>query len=558
LTARIRIRPEKVEIAAEPGEMLGDVLRRAGISLENECGGQGTCGRCAVRLADGRCDGGASENLDAEKARQGYVLACQARVLSDLVVDVPEESRAQRASGCAPYLVPETEVPQIDDLSPLSVNRAGPAAPRLGIACDIGTTTVALKLVELSTGRVLDIVADYNGQMGCGADVLSRILYARKATRLQELRDRVVRTINGLIDTALGRHSASSDAVTAATFAGNTTMTYLLLGFDPQPIRQELVASALKPIPELRGADLGLHVNPAAEILVSPFAGSWVGGDITAGMLCVALKNRRPRGAELFIDIGTNGEMVLAGETWMIGCACSAGPAFEGVGIRCGMRATGGAIETASVRHGGRDVSYRVIGDQAPRGICGSGLIELVADLFTSGVIGRDGKLTDRIPADRLRADGRQRSFIVVAAGESGTGREISISERDITNIMRAKAAIFSACRVFLRNVGLAVADIERVYVAGGFGCHLNVAKAITMGLFPDVDAKRFEYLGNTSLLGAYLALVSASQRKRLADIAKRMTYVDLSSEPGYMDEYTAAMFLPHTDTSLFPRSSKQ
>ena len=425
-------------------------------------------------------------------------------------------------------------------------------ARHFGVACDIGTTTVALQIVDLNTGRVIDTAGDYNGQIECGADVISRILYAGKPERLEELRQRVVRTVNSLLDATLPRQGIGAEEITCAVFSGNTTMIHLLLGINPKHIREEPYVPALKTPPMLSAGELQLHLWPEAAVFFTPAVGSYVGGDITAGVLCTQV-HRAGHGTTLFMDIGTNGELVLSGEDWMVSCACSAGPAFEGVGISCGMRAAAGAIETVDIEAGGAAIAYQVIGGGSPRGICGSGLIELVAGLFTRGIIGRDGRFNEAKADKRVRLDEHPRTFVLVEAGQTSTGKPISLSERDIANLMRAKAAIYSACGLFLKKVGLTCADIDRVYIAGGFGCHLDIQKAITIGLFPETDPGRFEYLGNTSLQGACLALLSHAHRQRLAEIAKRMTYIDLSSETDYAHEYTAALFLPHTDDSLFP-----
>ncbi len=547
---KISILPSGKETTAQAGEVLSDVLQRAGIPLEAACGGEGICGRCAVQIVEGRCDWPGSDLLSSKMIKEGYVLSCQAEVAGDLVVRIPDMTEVT-VGELTPYAMPEAETAALGQLSPLAIE--GPLTDRsLGIACDIGTTTVALKLVSLKTGRVLDTVAAYNDQVLCGSDVISRIIYSQKKGHLQELKERVLGTVNGLIGALLPMHGVSQSEVVGAALAGNTTMTHLILGVDPGPIREAPYIPPLKSVPVMTGAQAGLHINPGAPVLFAPHVGSYVGGDITAGMLVTRLRRKGP-GVELFIDIGTNGEMVISGEDWMIGCACSAGPAFEGVGIKCGMRAAAGAIESVAIRNSGADVGLEVIGEGQPRGICGSGLIELVADLFSAGVVGRDGKFTDLAPKSRMHAKGKNKAFVLVEAGRSATGKDISISEQDIANIMRAKAAIFSAALLLLKNVGVSWRDIEKVHVAGGFGHSLNIRKAIVLGTFPDIAPDRFEYLGNTSLQGACLALLSADQRRKLDEIAKSLTYIDLSSEPNYMNEYTAALFLPHTDATLFP-----
>jgi len=597
-----------------------EALQQAGVWLEAECGGQGTCATCAVQIQDGRVLWQESRLLSPEQIEEGYVQSCQATVQSNITVMIPETAQSASDRGYIPDIAADEDIAlglepsplsrkmvvQIEEgilrkggsdlqsiardfppsqdiswtLSPLKglpkvahgdateatitvVNQdCGRSVIRIesgdttgrhyGMACDIGTTTVALKLVDLNSGRTLEKASAYNGQMECGADVISRIIYSQKSGGLQDLHKRVLRTINRLLNMVLTKRGILPDEIVSAVFSGNTTMTHLLLGINPKYVREEPYNPAVTMVPMLAGNDLGLHVNRDAVIFLSPCVGSYVGGDITAGVLYTR-HHRSHRGVALFIDIGTNGELVVMGDDWMIGCACSAGPAFEGVGIKCGMRAATGAIEGVTVKDQGDKVDFQVIGGGKPRGLCGSGLIELVAELFKNGVIGRDGKIAMDGKAGRIRSVRNQRSLVVAAAEATATGKDIVITEQDIANLMRAKAAIYSACALLLKNVGLTMSDIERVYVAGGFGSHLNFKNAVMIGLLPDIGLEKYEYLGNTSLSGAHLALISKSHRDKLLQIARSMTYIDLSSEPGYMDMYTAALFLPHTDVSLFP-----
>jgi uncharacterized 2Fe-2S/4Fe-4S cluster protein (DUF4445 family) len=526
--------------------------------LEAECGGQGTCGKCAVQIVEGYCQWQGSELLTEKMIEEGYVLSCQALVSEDLVVVVPESFPIAQEMVDASSSVTEIDIPLEADILPLSekLEMGNTKASHYGIACDVGTTTIALNLVDLNTGKTITTRSAYNDQIRCGADIISRIIYAQKPGHLEELNHLVVGTINRLLDSALLGTGISPEEVTCAAFSGNTTMTHLLLGIDPKNIRLEPYVPAVKSMPLLSARELGIHIQPDAAVYFTPAVGSYVGGDITSGVLCTRLKGKRV-GVELFIDVGTNGELVVMGEDWMIGCACSAGPAFEGVGIDCGMRASAGAIESIQIDAASLEVRFQVIGGGKPRGICGSGIIELVAELFKHGMIDRNGKFSDTMPQHRIRKEDHRNCFVIASAGDSAAGRDITISEKDIANMMRAKAAIYSACALLLKNVGLTDKDIGKIYVAGGFGSHLNFEHAITIGMLPDIPLARFEYLGNTSLQGARLALLSAEYRKELSEIAKGITYIDLSSEPRYMDMYTAALFLPHTDINLFPTVKK-
>ena len=554
----IKILPQNLETKALKGEPLIEALRRVGIFLEAECGGQGTCGKCAVQIVEGHCEWQGSELLSEQLMKEGFVLSCQAEVCEDLVVMVPESISKVPETVDASSTISEIDVPLKFDIHPISkkLEVGNHKAIQYGIACDVGTTTVALNLVDLNSGKTLANRTAYNDQIRCGADIISRIIYAQKPGHLEELNHLVIGTVNRLLDSALSASDISREKVTGAVFSGNATMTHLLLGIDPKNIRLEPYVPAVKSVPLHSAGELGIHIHPEAVVYFTPAVGSYVGGDITSGVLCTRLKGKR-HGVELFIDVGTNGELVVMGEDWMIGCACSAGPAFEGVGIDCGMRASVGAIEGISINTTSGDITYKVIGGEKPRGICGSGIIELVAELFKHRVLDRNGKFTDTVFQDHIRRKENLTDFLIANASHTSTGKDIYLSEKDIANVMRAKAAIYSACALLLKNVGLVVNDIVKFYVAGGFGSHLNFKHAITIGMFPDIDLGKFDYLGNTSLMGAQLALLSEKYREELSEIAKGVTYIDLSSEPHYMDMYTAALFLPHTDIDLFPAVKK-
>lgn len=424
-----------------------------------------------------------------------------------------------------------------------------------GLAVDIGTTTVALHLVEMGSGEIVCTATSLNQQIKCGEDIISRINYAKKPAQLQEIQKLIIHTINNLIHTTTLRAGISKDDIYYGVFAGNTTMGHLLLMLDPRYIREEPYVPTFNEISWISASELGLSMNPEAKIYLSPAVGSYVGGDITAGMLCTPIL-RSSKKISLFIDAGTNGELVIGNKDWLMTCACSAGPAFEGGGIKCGMPASAGAIETIGLDEEGH-VSYEVIGDIDPKGLCGSGLVDLLAELFIHGFIDRNGKFaTDKIPEKIIKSD-QGTAFRVVGSSESYWEKDIVITERDIANLIRTKGAVFSACSLLLKSVGLRFEEIDSLYIAGGFGQHLSVENAIRIGLLPDLERNKFHYIGNSSLSGAYLILLSDKNREMVQKIAKKMTYIELNSESGYMNEYTGSLFLPHTDMGLFPSVGK-
>ena len=425
-----------------------------------------------------------------------------------------------------------------------------------GIAVDIGTTTVAVQLVFLPLAKAIATRTAYNDQIHCGLDVISRINYAQKPERLAELRSRILKTINKLVVQVCKGHHVNPVQVCNAVIAGNTTMVHLLLGLKPEYIRLEPYTPTILEAPYLTAEQVGLQISPQSWVYLSPSVGSYVGGDITSGLLCTDIA-ANTEDIHLFIDVGTNGELVVGNREFLMTCACSAGPAFEGGGIEYGMRAAIGAIERVDVDPETGIASYQTIGDVPPKGICGTGMISLLANLFLTGWIDAAGKLNRSRSSDVIISDGRISRYIIVPKEKSGLDKDITISELDIENIIRAKAAIYSACSLMLEQVGIGFDDVANIYIAGGFGRFLDIEKAIVLGLVPDVPREKYHYIGNSSLMGAYMVLVSQDYRQRQTDLARRMTYIELSTDPGYMNQYTGALFLPHTELKFFPSVEK-
>jgi len=424
-----------------------------------------------------------------------------------------------------------------------------------GVACDIGTTTVAVHLIDIKNGKILGTASSYNQQLKCGEDIISRINYAQKPGRLQELHDLIIMTINYLIKKAAESLQISSADIYYASVSGNTTMIHLFLNLEPRYIREEPYVPTLNKVPFLLSRNLGLKMNHEGKVHCAPAVGSYVGSDITAGLLCTPI-NRDSEKISLFIDIGTNGELVVGNKDWLMTCACSAGPAFEGSGLKCGLPATEGAIEQLELKDKG-ELQYRVIGGSKPKGLCGSGLIDLLAGLFIHGYIDRQGKFEAKKANTRIIETESGRGFIIEKRKNCYWERDLVITENDISNLIRTKGAVFSACSLLLKNVGLPFDRIDSFYIAGGFGQHLNIENAIRIGLLPDLERSKFHYIGNSSLLGAYLILLSDKNRELVNEIAKKMTYIELNTEPSYMSEYTGALFLPHTEMELFPSVKK-
>lgn len=453
-----------------------------------------------------------------------------------------------RTAEWSPWVVLETQAPtsgpaRLIDLSP------DPIRP-IGLAVDIGTTTVTTFLVDLTTGQVMNSAAEYNGQIARGEDVISRIIYAEK-TDLNELGELVRQTIDTLLERLKERTGVPPEGIHKVTVSGNTTMIHLFLGLPPSSIRLTPYIPTVNFPQSYLASELNLRVHPQASVLCLPGVASYVGADISAGVLACGLPDIDE--LTLFIDIGTNGEMVLGTRDWMVACACSAGPAFEGAGVVDGMRATSGAIEEVWIHSETFEPTIRVIGGVAPRGICGSGLISLLAELFVTGVVDRAGNVKLDLNTHRVRQGEHGPEYIVAWADETETGRDIVLTMVDVENLMRAKAAIYAGFSVLAANVGVDLADVHQVLIGGAFGKYINVENAVKIGLLPDLPWDQFRFLGNTSVLGSYLALLSRQAFEQTRDIAQGMTYIELSADNTFFEAFTAALFLPHTEINRFP-----
>lgn len=626
----VTFKPHGRKAEVPQGTVISEAAGQIGIELNMPCGGQGRCGRCAVIVEDGDVQRRSVARLSPEALDEGYALACQTVIESDLVVTVPPQDKIERRLPTAqrvgkielpfPYdaardqtiqkyfvtIEPPSLDDNTDDLARLRralqaqhgidvqglqvgvpvlrkvagvlreaewqvtvvletdtwVAPHGP--PRLvnivpgddtascwGVAVDIGTTSNVVYLVDLLSGEVVDTVSEYNGQIARGEDVISRIIYASKGDGLAELQGLVVETINGLLRELAARNDISTDDIYKMTVAGNSTMIHLFLCLPPESIRLAPFVTTTNQPPPVTASEVGVQINPLATVDSLPGVGSYVGADITAGVLSSNMCSLEQ--VSLFIDIGTNGEIVLGDCDWLISCACSAGPAFEGAGMRDGMRATAGAIEEVWVDDDSFEPSYRVIGDERPRGICGSGLISLLAEMFVSGVMDKAGDLNTGLDSPRLREGDHGPEYVVAWSRETATGQDIVINKVDIDNLLRAKAAVYAGFSVLARSVGTDLDSVENILIAGAFGQYLDVENAIQIGLLPDLPRQKFKFLGNTSILGAYMALLSREQRKGISDVSQRMTYLELSADNTFHDEWMSALFFPHTHIGEFP-----
>ncbi len=612
------------------GTLLADAAEKAGVEVNQPCGGQGRCGQCAVQITSGKVKRRSTMRLSAEDVERGYALACQTVIEGDINVVIPPQEKIQQrlvtSQSAAEIAVPddydyrrdqtlqrislELNPPNMEDqtsdwarlkialtqktntenisislpilqklpetirqgewkITAIIYKSTGKETggsievidlvpgivpddkPLWGAAVDIGTTTVKVMVVDLVSGQVKGQASEYNGQITRGEDVISRIIFAGKQSGDQVLRDLVVDTINDLLVRACKRAKTKPKNIYKTVLAGNSTMMHLILRIPPGSIRLAPYITVVNHLPVLSAAELGFKTTPQGIVECLPGVASYVGADISAGVLSSGLADTDK--VTLFLDVGTNGEMVFGSKEWLVTCACSAGPAFEGAGVLHGMRATTGAIDEVWINDESLEASWRVIGGGKPKGLCGSALISLLAESFMTGVINKSGRFNYTRETKRIRKGSHGGEYVVAWANETKIGEDIILTEVDIDNLMRAKAAIFAGFTVLSDSVGVPLDSIEQVFIGGGFGQYINVEKAIQIGLLPDMPWERFNFLGNTSLKGAYLALIDHKNKDRISEIASRMTYIELSADNRFFDAFTSALFLPHTDKALFP-----
>lgn len=431
-----------------------------------------------------------------------------------------------------------------------------------GIAVDIGTTTIYGQLIDLNNGKVLAEEGDYNAQISYGEDVISRIIYTEKEGGLEKMRSLVLETINSIIEKLLKKNtppygltedSITLDEINSITIAGNTTMTHLFLGMEPNNIRLAPYVPVSTFFPPFRAVDLGLKMPHHAVALLYPAISSYVGGDIVAGVMGSGMY--RTDRLTLYVDIGTNAEIVIGNKDWLVCAACSAGPAFEGGGITHGMRAASGAIEDFSLNPQTFEPMNLTINNKPPVGICGSGLLIIVATLFKHKVINQSGKF-NKVNTPRVREGKSGFEYVLSWREDAGGDHDIVINEVDIENFIRAKAAIFAGSKTLIEEVGLKISDLEQIILAGAFGSYIDLDSAMLVGLLPEVDPEKILYVGNGSLMGARMSELSNHIRKDVVAVVRRMTSFELSEINQFKDNYVASLFLPHTDTNLFPKAA--
>ena len=415
------------------------------------------------------------------------------------------------------------------------------------VAVDLGTTTVVAHLLDLANAKTIDTEAIYNSQINFGEDYIRRIIYAEENNAFDEMQNRIVHDVNNLIVTLASRQKIELHELTAVICSGNTAMVHFLLNLDSTRIRREPYVASASFVPPIRAAEIGIQINKRGLLYCLPSVAAYVGSDIVAGVLTTRIYTKKE--VSLFVDIGTNGEVVLGNRDWLVCASSSAGPAFEGSGVKHGMRAGAGAIEKLNIAPDG-SIEFKTIGNTRPAGICGSGLLDTIAELFTNGIIDRTGRF--KTNGDTRLTEGDEGLHFQLVP-EDNDHQEIVITQADIDNLVRSKAGVFAAIRVLMNSTQTKTEDLDAIYIAGGFGNFMNVQQAVTVGMLPDVPVEKIQFVGNTSIAGAKTVLLSQKALETAEKIANSMTYFDLMSHSGYMDEFVRASFLPHTDLSLFP-----
>ena len=632
------------------GENLLRVAIAAGVHINASCGGNGGCGKCRVIIEQGQPESEKSAKISPEDWEKGYRLACTTKVVDNLTVMIPPESRIDNSvlrkdlgtkqhtlmardlnslvqgvkinPAVFKYYI-ELPAPTLDDnlsdlgrlmrelknehqlenistdyfllrrlprllrdaewkvtvtvvynpkgLKLIDIEAGDTRDKNYSIIIDIGTTTVQGQLLNLNASHqaeersVIDDLdsdlliasdAKYNSQVRFGEDVITRIVYSQKGDGLNELHREIIKDLNEIIDNLVKMGGIDKKQLSHLVVAANTTMTQFFLEIDPKYLREDPYVPTANFFPPVRAIDLGLKLPDYVHVYTFPAVASYVGGDIVAGTLGSGIFQREE--LTLFLDVGTNGELVLGNCDWLVCTSCSAGPAFEGGGLKYGMRATTGAIEQIRINPQTFEPMILTIGKEKPLGICGSGVIEAIAEMLLVGLIEPNGKFNQELDTDRVRKNETGWEYVVATADQSAESiDDITITEGDIDNIIRTKGAIYAACKILLESVGLTFADLDSFVIAGGFGKYINLERAITIGLLPEIEVEKFMFVGNGALLGERLVSVSREMMGEARKVAEMMTNIELANNMKFMDEYVAAQFLPHTDTNAFPKTMK-
>ncbi|MFH2112755.1 MAG: ASKHA domain-containing protein [Candidatus Bathyarchaeota archaeon] len=611
MTIRVLLNPINREIPAERGDILLDRMREEGVHIEALCGGKGFCGKCRVILERGRVEKRSTtpdKLLSHEELEQGYHLACMVRLIEDCEFTIPTESRVEnpkilisgelqipepRPATSKHLLSPQRgtagsllsyrrlnllnyqgTAPRVSDNVYEAVNalkgdavtvtvsrtngypeiigaEQGDTTDRnYGLAIDIGTTTLVAVLVDLNTGKILSTASGMNKQITYGEDLVTRVAIARTEDGLKKLQRTVVAALNDVISGLFKETGVNPSEVSDVTVGGNTVMNHLFAGLESGYLEIANVEVPRDPI-IIKARDVGLKVNPEAYIYCVPNVSRYLGGDAVGDVIASGM--HRSEEMSLMVDLGTNGEIVFGNDKWLFSCSCASGPAFEGEGVRHGMRAATGGIDHVWIDPGTKKAQVSVIGGAPAKGICGSGLIDLVAETFKAGILDFSGKLVASAPYVRTGKWGLE--YLVVPAAETSIGKDIMLTQADLDYVIDSKAAACGAITVLMKKLRIGIRDVKSIYLAGAFGTYTDMGSATRLGIFPEFPNGEFHPIGNGSLSGAYATLMSVDKRREAAEVASKMVYVDLLVDVEFIEEYSKALYLPG-DKEYFPSSA--
>lgn len=613
MTIRVLLNPINREIIAKKGDILLPKLQEEGIHIEALCGGKGICGKCKVILDKGSVEKRSKipdKLLSNKELKEGYYLACMVKLIEDCEFTIPLESRVENPKilisselkipeikpavkkylleskpekssnlllsyrrlkisdyNGAPPRVPEKIYDKItgfnEETATVTITRTNEfpevvnaeegdtRSKHYGLAIDIGTTTIVALITDLNTGEILGKNSGMNQQITYGEDLVTRVAIARTDKGLKKLQDVVVNSINRIIDKIYKETGIQPQEISETSVGGNTVMNHLFAGLESGYLEIANVEVPREPIIK-RAAEIGLNVNPDSYIYCLPNVSRFLGGDAIGDV--IASEMHKSEDMSLVVDLGTNGELIFGNNKWLFSCSCASGPAFEGEGVRHGMRAAIGGIDHVRIDEETKKAKISTIGDAPAKGICGSGLIDLVAEVFRVGVMDFSGKFVSGMPYVREGKWGLE--YLVVPAEETSIGKDIVLTQADLDYVIDSKAAACGAVTVLMKKLKIDIWDTKHIYLAGAFGTYTDMENAIRLGILPEFPNGEYHPLGNGSLSGAYATLISTDKREEATEVAKKMVYIDLLVDLEFIEEYSKALYIPG-DKDYFPSYTK-
>jgi len=612
----ITFEPDGLKSEVRKGTRLLDALKAVGLTVRSECGGRGICGKCKVIVKDSPSFTEVTEaekELVRSELRSGHRLACECSVVGDATVYIPEESRViarklliegtERPVKVEPAIrkvfirVPKPslqdvrsdlqrlqdalkeiygieavdidhqllkKLPQIlrgsnwkttvailDEREIISAEKGDTSEKAYGIAVDIGTSKIIIYLSNILTGELIATESVENPQMKHGEDIISRISYALKSdASLKELQRLVVKCLNVMVSEARKKSALSPQHIYEMTVVGNTAMHHFFLGIQPKHLGLSPYVPAITCSVNEKARNLSVKLNPGANVYVFPIIAGFVGGDAVADIISTGIYESDE--LSMVLDIGTNTEVIIGDKHGLMACSCASGPAFEGAHIKCGMKAVTGAIEKFQIEPKGYRVNYKTIGGAKPIGLCGSAIIDVIANLLKCRFVDRNGTFTDSSLTQRLKTVNGEKSFVLVSNREGAT-RDIVVTQNDVREVQLAKAAIYTGCFTLMKKRNVRLRDLRKLYVAGAFGNYLNLENSKLIGMLPDIPTELITFVGNAAGAGARMALISKKLRQTAASVSRKVDYVELALDPDFQMEFTSAMFFPHKDLDRFP-----